>query len=400
MTSADPTARRTIHFVNAAHALDHFVLLIYPTAVIAIAAERGLAYAELIGLSTGAFMAFGLLSLPVGWLADRLGRRNLLAAFFLGTGASCVALGFASRPLAFSAWLLVLGAFAAIYHPVGTAMLVSNAEKLGRELGRNGVWGNLGAAFASGVTALLADQFGWRVAFALPGAVAILVGAAFLALVPSERGVRAPSGGGSVRAAAVARPYLLGGFFAVALIAGGLTFNITTIALPKIIDERVGAALSLSLIGMLATSVFILGALTQLTVGRLIDRVDLPRIFVGLSLLQPLGFLLAAATFGVPMFVGLLLAMAAIYGQVVINDAMIARYVPAALRAKAFGLRYFLGFTVSGLAVPMIALLHGLGGFTPVLLATGLFGAAVFLSAVAFFAFARAPVGGPATARG
>ena len=81
-------SRRTIVFVNIAHAFDHFVLLIYPTAVIAIAAERGLDYSALIGLSTGAFVAFGLFSLPMGWLADRFGRRNLLALFFLGYGAA------------------------------------------------------------------------------------------------------------------------------------------------------------------------------------------------------------------------------------------------------------------------------------------------------------------------
>src|SRR5688500_1789724 len=85
-------ASRTLRFVNLAHALDHFVLLIFPTAVIAIAAERNLPYAELIGLSTGAFVAFGLCSLPAGWLADRLGRRNLLAAFFLGCGICCLGL--------------------------------------------------------------------------------------------------------------------------------------------------------------------------------------------------------------------------------------------------------------------------------------------------------------------
>ena len=64
--SPDLLSRRTIAFVNIAHALDHFVLLIYPTAVIAIAAERQLSYASLIGLSTGAFLAFGLFSLPMG----------------------------------------------------------------------------------------------------------------------------------------------------------------------------------------------------------------------------------------------------------------------------------------------------------------------------------------------
>jgi MFS family permease len=184
--SPETLSGRTVAFVNLAHALDHFVLLVFPTAVIAIAAEQGLAYAELIGLSTGAFVAFGLFSLPAGWLADRVGRRNLLALFFLGCGGACLGLATATAPLAFALWLLVLGVFASIYHPVGSAMLVTHARRLGRELGVNGVWGNLGAASASGATALLAAAFGWRVSFVLPGLVCVASGVAFLRLVPAD----------------------------------------------------------------------------------------------------------------------------------------------------------------------------------------------------------------------
>jgi MFS family permease len=89
---------------------------------------------------------------------------------------------------------------------------------------------------------------------------------------------------------------------------------------------------------------------------------------------------------GVPLLAGLVLAMAAIYGQVVINDAMVARYVPARLRAKAFSVRYFLGFTASGLAVPLIAFLHSYGGFPAVLGAAAAFGVVVFGCAAGFFA--------------
>ena len=168
--SPDQLSRRTVAFVNMAHALDHFVLLIYPTAVIAIAAERGLSYASLIGLATGAFVAFGLFSLPMGWLADRMGRRNLLAVFFGGCGIACLGLSTASSPTAFAIWLLVLGLFSAIYHPVGSAMLVTHARRLGRDLGVNGVWGNLGAALRlRASTALLAASLGWRAAFIVPG---------------------------------------------------------------------------------------------------------------------------------------------------------------------------------------------------------------------------------------
>lgn len=66
------------------------MLPIYPTAVIAIAVERGLEYGTLIGLSTGAFVAFGLFSLPMGWIAERVGRR--CSRFFFGYGMSCLGL--------------------------------------------------------------------------------------------------------------------------------------------------------------------------------------------------------------------------------------------------------------------------------------------------------------------
>jgi MFS family permease len=383
--SPDTLSHRTIWFVNVAHALDHFVLLVYPTAVIAMAPDLGLTYTSLIGLSTGAFVAVGLFSLPMGWLAERFGRRNLLATFFVGCGLALLAVAAASTPAVLAACLFVLGVFSAIYHPIGSAMLVSHTRRLGRDLGWNGVWGNLGAGLASGATALVATWLGWRAAFAVPGLVCLGTGATFLVLVPSD-GQPQGTAKGAGPTLSLARPFVLFGIFAVALVAGGMTFNVTTIALPKILDERLGLALPLALTGSLATLVFVLGALTQLLMGQLIDRFTLPTIFVGLALLQPLGLGLAAASTGVLLLVGLMLAMAAIYGQVVINDAIVARYVPARLRAKAFSVRYFLGFTASGLAVPLIALMHGQGGFPAVLGTAAAFGAVVFTCAAGLFA--------------
>ena len=394
---ADTLSRRTIIFVNIAHAFDHFVLLIYPTAVIAIAMERGLEYGALIGLSTGAFVAFGLCSLPMGWIAERVGRRNLLAVFFIGYGMSCLGMATAGTSITLAGWLLVLGVFSAIYHPVGSTMLVTHARRLGHDLGWNGVWGNLGAALASAVTAFLAATLGWRLAFVAPGLVCIAVGIAFIALVPGD-GHEAGQHKQTTQVTQAGRPFALLLVFAIAIIAGGMTFNVTTIALPKVIDERVGLALPLAMTGLLATAVFFFGAMTQLAIGRLIDRFSLPSIFVGLSVLQPVGLGLAAVSTGMPLLGGMVLAMAAIYGQVVINDAMIARYVPAQYRAKAFSVRYFLGFTASGAAAPMIALLHAHGGFPSVLGVAAAFGAVVFGCAALFklVASSRAPVAAPA----
>jgi MFS family permease len=370
-------------FVNIAHAFDHFILLIYPTAVIAIAAQQGLDYGLLINLATGAFVAFGLFSLPMGWIADYVGRRNMLAVFFIGYGASCARMAFADTPTALAGGLLVVGIFSAIYHPIGSAMLVSHARQLGRDLGWNGVWGNLGAASASAVTALLAAALGWRWAFVVPGVAALMVGIAFLAMVPGDGDTTSRSGVGA-KPIGTSRPIVVLAVLAAAIVAGGMTFNVTTIALPKVIDERIGFELPLTIIGSLATVVFVFGALTQLLMGRLIDRYSLPTIFVGLSALQPIGLAVAAASTGVPLIIGLFIIISAIYGQVVINDAMVACYVPAQYRAKAYSVRYFLGFTASGFAAPMIAFLYARGGFPVVLATTAVFGAAIVLCAIAF----------------
>lgn len=384
-------SRRTIGFVNAAHALDHFVLLIYPTAVLAIAADRGLPYAGLIGLSTGAFVAFGLFSLPVGWLADRVGRRNLLGVFFIGVGVTCLLLAGAHSRWQFAAGLALLGLFASIYHPVGSAMLVSHADRLGRALGLNGVCGNMGAAFAAMVSAALAALAGWQAAFLVPGAVALIVGTAFLLLVPGDGDTVRKARQETAALNPVARPAATAIAYGVAIIAGGFTFNMTTIALPKLIDAQFGAQLPLALVGALGTLVLVVGALTQVVMGRLIDRLPLPTLFIGLSLLQPLGLGLAAATSGGLLLLGLAAALAAIYGQVVLNDAMIARYVPPRYRSRAFGLRYFVGYTSSGAAVPLIAMAYDSSGPRAVLLVAVVFACGVVAGAVLFMLASARP---------
>jgi MFS family permease len=321
-------------------------------------------------------------------LADRFGRRNLLAVFFVGYGLSCLGLSTAVSSPLMAAWLFVLGVFSAIYHPIGTAMLVSHTRQLGRDLGWNGVWGNLGAATASAVTAIVAASLGWRAAFVLPGLACIAVGIAFMRMVPNDGDPTTQPSRSSV-SVALTRPLLVLTVFAIAIVAGGMTFNVTTISVPKVIDERIGLDLPLALTGSLATAVFFFGALMQLAIGRLVDRFSLPNIFLWLSILQPIGLGLAAASTGGMLLLGIVLAMAAIYGQVVINDAMVARYVPAQYRAKAFSVRYFLGFTASGFAAPLIAVLHAHGGFPTVLAVTAMFGCAVATCALAFKLVAR-----------
>ena len=162
-SDADTSSRRrlAIGFLNWAHALDHFVILIFPTVAIGLEASYGRSYSDLIALSTTSFVAFGLFSLPAGWLADRWSRRNMMAAFYFGCGLSLVGAAFAPSRWMRAAALFALGVFAAIYHPVGTAMLIETASQRGRTLAFNGVCGNLGVSLAAGVSLGVLFSVGW-----------------------------------------------------------------------------------------------------------------------------------------------------------------------------------------------------------------------------------------------
>src|SRR6188474_1271985 len=127
-TDTDEQARvRSITFLNWAHAIDHYVILIFPTLVIGLQVIYGRSYAELIALGTASFVAFGVFSLPAGWLADRWSRRNMMVLFYAGCGLALVGAGLAPNLIGLAVALFMLGVFAAIYHPVGTAMLIEQA---------------------------------------------------------------------------------------------------------------------------------------------------------------------------------------------------------------------------------------------------------------------------------
>jgi MFS family permease len=368
-TDASDLSRRrlAIGFMNLAHALDHFVILIYPTVVIELAVVYGRSYASLIALSTASFVAFGLFSLPAGWLADRWSRRNMMVGFYVGCGLSLIGAALAPSLVGLAIALFMLGVFAAIYHPVGTAMILENATQRGRTMAFNGVCGNLGVSLAAGITAMLTAAFTWRGAFLVPGLICVVTGAIYFWLVPDEKGQAASrSTSADVSLSATAAAMIVGLFIVVALSAG-LVFNTMSISLPKIVDERVGNGISLVAVGGLTTAVFLCGAVAQITVGRLVERFPLHILFAISAVLQFAGVVWAAYAAGTSLLFALAFTMAAIYGQITLNDLVIARYTADAWRGRVYAVRYFLTFMVSGVAVAMIALLYGRGGFDLVL---------------------------------
>jgi MFS family permease len=386
-------ARERLHFLllNIGHFLDHLFTLIFATvAALALTREWGLGYADLVKYATPGFFAFGVFALPAGWLADRWSREGMMSVFFVGIGLAAIATAFARTPFEVAVGLFVVGVFAAIYHPVGLAIVVQRWKGTGMRLAVNGVWGNLGVASAALITGYFIDHGGWRAAFVVPGIVSILVGIAYTALVwpvivrPPQRTAGLKAAGATATSADL-KALLLRVSLIVFLTTAvsSIVFQSTTFALPKVLDERLGGlALSATLIGQLAFLVFAIGSIGQLIVGHFLDRLGPRSVFMTAAAIQVAFF---AAMPGLVDWAALLCAtifMLAAFGQIPINDYMIGRLAEGEYRARIYGVRYVVSFTVLAAALPLIAFIYENWGFDALFRVLAV-SAAVILAAVA-----------------
>lgn len=378
-------SRNVIRYINAAHVIDHMFMLIFPAAVLGMTATFGLDYAALIGLSLGGFIAFGACSLPAGWLGDHWSRRQMMLVFFFGIGASAIFTGVSSSAPMLVAGLTLIGVFAAIYHPVGTAMLVAYASNRGREIGINGMWGNLGVAFSALITGLLVAKFGWRAAFIVPGAVAIVLGIGFALQVREEPIPQRPHAPLKSAAGQRISMALVFGVLALATATGGVVFNATTMTYPKLFQERLHDLFaSPQTLGVVVSLAYAFGAVAQLSIGRVLHRFSLKWPFIVLTLCQaPLLWALAYVD-GWAVIVAGAAFMFVVFGQVTVNDAMVANFVAPQWQSRVFALRYCLSFGASATAIPLISYVEPRQGFVGLYLILAAFAALTFVAALVF----------------
>lgn len=374
---------RPLFFINAGHTLDHLSMLIFPTALLGMATSFGTDYGALIALALGGTIAFGAGSMPAGWLGDHWSRHGMMLVFFLGLGLALIGTSFAQTKVQLFIGLTAVGLAAAIYHPVGLALLPQVAGTAGKVLGVNGVWGNMGVAGAALLTGFLTDRFGWRSAFVVPGVISILFGIGFALLVKPLPKLPKPT---KMAAAGLERATVLRAFTVLlaVTIAGGMVFTAATLSLPKLVAERVAPLGGTFGVGGLAAAIYACGALAQLAVGWAMDRLSLAKVFALVAAFQVPSLLLVAYGQGPWLVVAGVGVMIAIFGQVTVNDAMVIRYTDAAWRGRVHAVRYLFSFGAAAVAVPLIALSHARwDGFVSLYQILAVLGGVIFISALA-----------------
>jgi MFS family permease len=344
-------------FLNVGHFTDHLFMLIFAkaafTAGLAFGLAKGGAYAEMIPYGVPSLVLFGACAPIAAHLADKWNRNGMIAVFFIGVGLASIATSFATSPLQIGIGLAVLGVFAAIYHPVGIAMVVEGGGNVGWRLGANGVWGNMGVAAAPLITGFILADYDWRLAFALPGVVSIIIGLTFIGFVRSGR-MRSPDPSPREKAHVDFMPGWQRALAALALVAaaGGFVFGAMTFIIPRMFEVSMpGVSVDIAVTGALAAVVYAVAAWAQLVVGRIIDRRRIKPVLVTIAMGQSVLIGVMATQIDYALLIASLAAMAFVFGQIPITDAVLSRYVPDQWRAKVLSIKFMLNLVIGAMAL-------------------------------------------------
>jgi MFS family permease len=244
-----------------------------------------------------------------------------------------------------------MGAFASIYHPVGIPMLLRHASKPGITIGINGMAGNLGIAAAAISTGFFIQYADWRTAFIMPGLLSIACGLVFMKFAPVEGAAPAKRTLRQTELPTATRNRV---FLVMTMLAitNSVLFNFTTNGNGELLKARLPILIEQpALLGLLLAVVYALASLSQLAVGRMIDRFPMRKVMLGIIACQGPVFLLAAISQGWTLYAVMILFMVLVFGAIPFTDAIIARYVDDSIRSRVSGMRLAVSFGVSSMAV-------------------------------------------------
>ena len=348
-------------YINIGHFLDHFMMLIFAKAAFDAGRHFGLSYDEIIIYGTLGLFLFGAAAPLAGWLADKYSRSLIIIIYPFGVSLGAFLCFLSSSPIMLGISIGVIGFFAAIFHPVGIAMLIRDSNKVGIRLGVNGVWGNMGVAAAPVLTGFIILNSNWQLSFLVPSLICLIFGIAqlrgFKEIDIKEEKTKQKISNGLVEGWKIVLLSLT-----MTTLAGGFIFGSLTFLIPRIFEVNLsGISVDIAITGLLAGIVYAIASLSQVGVGYLIDRYS-PKIILGfVGIGQFLLIYLSSLYIDYALFFVMLMAMFFVFGQVPITDAILVRYVDDQWRARILSVKFLINLCAGASVLPLVSLFLGYG---------------------------------------
>ena len=280
----------------------------------------------------------------------------MMVLFHFGIGLAAIIASYAQSVWHLAAAIALIGVFAAIYHPVGIAMLIKSNHKIGFRLGVNGVFGNMGVAAAPLITGMLLSFGDWRLCFTIPGLFCLVYGVIFAISLQAGDGASATK---KTKPSESFAPQWRRALAALALstASGGFIFGAMTFVVPRYFEiSMTNVSTSVAVTGLLAAIVYAIASFSQIGVGWLIDRFSPKTILLYISAGQVVFIFLAATYTDLALFAVMLMAMCFVFGQIPITDTILSRYVPDDWRGKVLSIKFLLNLSIGASVLPICSL--------------------------------------------
>ncbi len=340
-------------WLNISHFLDHFIMLVFAKAAYDAGRHFGMSYEEIIVYGVAGFVLFGGMAPVAAQMEDRYSRSLMMVVYHFGIGIAAVLAGLAQSVWQVGAAIGLIGVFAAIYHPVGIAMLIKSNRSIGFRLGINGVFGNMGVAAAPLIIGLLLTVGDWRLCFIASGLFCIGYGVVFILALVEEA---APAGKTKSKMATGFAPgwKIALGSMLLSTASGGFIFGAMTFVVPRYFEISLpNVSTSVAITGLLASIVYAAASFSQIGVGWLIDRVAPKWVLFSIGVGQVIFVALAARFTDYALFFAMLVAMCFVFGQIPITDTILSRYVPDNWRARVLSVKFMVNLTIGATVLPI-----------------------------------------------
>jgi len=346
-------------YLNIGHLLDHFMMLIFAKAAFDAGREFGLSYEEIIIYGTLGVILFGAAAPLAGWLADKYSRAILITIYPFGLGFGSILTAFSTNVEMLGISLGILGFFAAIYHPVGIAMITKRPGKVGLRLGINGVWGNMGVALAPVMTGFLIAYADWKLAFIIPGIFCFLFGITqVLAFVEEDNLIS------NLKNKHNSNSVITDGWqtvlicLSIVTLSGGFIFGSMTFLIPRLFELNLtNISTDIAITGVLAGLVYALASFAQIGTGWLADKIPPKYVLSAMGFGQLIFIYLASLSFDYSLLFIMLVGMLFVFGQVPITDIILVKYVPDSWRARVLSVKFMVNLCAGAAVLPAISVL-------------------------------------------
>ena len=352
------SSRLSLTFSCIGHATMHLFAAFYFIIVLALEKAWQLPYHELIELWTLPAILIGLCALPAGWLSDKWHAPGMITVMFLGLGVSGIICSLAQDTETMLLGLCGIGLFAAIYHPVGIPWVIRNAEKQGKALGINGIFGSLGVALASIVAGALIEFNGWQAAFWAPSTLSIAIGLAMSYAIATKKLVDHPHDDTKPQENHTARNRMQAfAILAFTMLSVGIIFNAIQTALPKVFELRLPEWIADNTLGIggLVSVVYGTAAFMQLVGGYLADKYPLKRVYMTGLFLLAVSLALSAQTHSLVLALIILFAVFLNAAILPAENMLVAHFTPQKFHGIAYGLKFVITFGAAPLSVLIVA---------------------------------------------